>query len=168
MPSKKRPKQVESWQKWLLSIFLLCLFQGWLLSLASVLLGLVFAILTLPAIVIISISQDGRSLQRIFSKPILTSWSVAIAWTIAGSISDFWLGIVNGQVALAVAVTMFMASAIAWAWTIAAIEISEKVFNNYGWIEKFIILATASWLGLALGWAIQVWLSFSANTTDMA
>jgi 5-bromo-4-chloroindolyl phosphate hydrolysis protein len=57
MPSKKRPKQVESWQKWLLSIFLLCLFQGWLLSLASVLLGLVFAILTLPAIVIISISQ---------------------------------------------------------------------------------------------------------------
>jgi hypothetical protein len=66
------------------------------------------------------------------------------------------LGIVNGQVALAVAVTMFMASAIAWAWSIAAIEICEKVFNNYGWFDKFIVLAVFSWFGLALGWACKL------------
>jgi hypothetical protein len=152
MPLPKPQNQSESWHKWLLSIFLLCFFQGWLLSQASVLVGLSFLILTLPVVVIIAFAKTGTTAQQIFSKPILTCWSGVIAWTMAGSISDFWLGVVNGQVAMAVGVTMLIASAIAWAWVIAAIEIGDNVFSRLSGAKKFAILAICSWLGLALGW----------------
>ncbi|AFY68630.1 hypothetical protein Pse7367_0317 [Thalassoporum mexicanum PCC 7367] len=158
MPSRKSKQQSESWSKWLLSIFLLCFFQGWLLAQASILVGVFFAILTLPTIAIVSGSSHRTAHQHIFSKPILTCWSVAIAWTIAGSIADLQAGAVNIQVTAAVGVTMLIASAIAWAWVIAAIEICTKVLGSYGWIDKLIIVATCSWLGLGLGWAISAWL----------
>ncbi len=131
----------------LLAIFLLCFVQGWLLSEAAVVVGVVFLV-SIPVVSIAVCSPD----RKIITAPLAAAWSGSIAWTLAESIDNFWHGSLSWLAMVAVTMSMFLVLVFAWAWCEVAISIDKQLGEYTSSIDISLMLVVNSWLGLLLGW----------------
>ncbi len=131
---------------WLLAVFMLCVLQGWLLTVTSALAAIVFWFGSLFIARAIALSKP-----QVIAVFILIAWSSAIAWTVAGTISDAWHGAIIWPTVIAVSIAMFLSATVAWAWTISISMVGQELLKSFSRIQTFAILVVSSWLGLGLG-----------------
>lgn len=136
---------------WLLAVFMLCVLQGWLLTVTSALAGIVFWFGSLFIARAIALSKP-----QVIAVFILIAWSSAIAWTIAGTLFDAWQGAIGWTTAIAVSTAMFVSVTLSWAWIIVVVMVGQELLKSLSRIQTFVILMLNSWLGLGVGlaWAL--------------
>jgi hypothetical protein len=161
--------------KWLAVLFLLCSLQGWLLSITSISMFLVFG--AIIGIVAHAIAQNPNLAKHYTDytyfrqypiaataevKAVSLLWAGLLGWNLAEVFDNLWHEAINWQVAIALSISCLIATAIVWLWvTMAAVvghKLAEQITKQNQANPKlsavkppFWILASSSWMGMAIG-----------------
>jgi hypothetical protein len=146
---------------WLAALFLLCTFQGWLLSISSLAMFFSFgAIVWLVSKAIAAKSiHTGHYTDftyfRVYPvaanrgiKTITLVWAGLVGWNWADVAINFWSGAIDWQIAIALAITSFIVTAITWIWVTVAAVVGQKLADSK---NRFWLLAGSSWAGMIIG-----------------
>lgn len=131
---------------WLTAIFLLCAFQGWLLSTTNVMAAIVFGFWIVNTGWAVSKSQE-----KIVNTSLIAIWGAMIAWVITGVVAAVLVRAVSWRAVLAVAVSMLIATVIIWAWCLAIATLGKELLRSFSPKQTFLILVLVSYAGFGFG-----------------